>query len=48
MSEGKCDLSDVEGIIDRVVEVSVMALTGREANGRRPNERCRPPHRTPS
>ncbi|HEX4210242.1 MAG TPA: TetR/AcrR family transcriptional regulator [Candidatus Binataceae bacterium] len=26
-SEGKCDLNDVEAIIDRVVEVSVMALT---------------------
>jgi AcrR family transcriptional regulator len=34
-SEGKCDLGDVEGIIDRVVDVSVMALTGSEANGRR-------------
>ena len=34
-SEGKCDLSDVKGIIDRVVDVSVMALTGSEANGRR-------------
>jgi AcrR family transcriptional regulator len=28
LSEGKCDLSDVEGMIDRVVAVSVMALTG--------------------
>jgi AcrR family transcriptional regulator len=28
LSEGKCDLNDVEGIIDRVVAVSVMALTG--------------------
>ena len=35
-SEGECDLSDVQGVIDRVVAVSVMALTGREANGRRP------------
>ena len=26
-SEGKCDLGDVQGIIDRVVEVSAMALT---------------------
>ena len=28
LSEGKCDLDDVQGIIDRVVAVSVMALTG--------------------
>ena len=28
LSEGKCDLNDVEGIIDRVVAVSVMALAG--------------------
>jgi hypothetical protein len=26
-SEGKCDLGDVQGIIDRVVEVAAMALT---------------------
>ena len=26
LSEGKCDLNDVEGIIDRVVSVAVMAL----------------------
>ena len=31
LSEGKCDLNDVQGIIDRVVAVSVMALTGGEA-----------------
>src|SRR6202165_4597391 len=31
LSEGSCDLNDVEGIIDRVVAVSVMALTGGEA-----------------
>ena len=30
LSEGKCDLDDVQGIIDRVVAVSVMALTGGE------------------
>jgi AcrR family transcriptional regulator len=34
LSEGKCDLNDVEGIIDRVVAVSVMALMGGEANMR--------------
>jgi AcrR family transcriptional regulator len=28
LSEGKCDLDDVQGIIDRVVAVSVTALTG--------------------
>src|SRR6476661_4129338 len=28
LSEGSCDLNDVEGVIDRVVAVSVMALTG--------------------
>ena len=28
LSEGQCDLNDVHGIIDRVVAVSVMALTG--------------------
>lgn len=30
LSEGQCDLNDVEGIIDRVVQVSVMALAGGE------------------
>jgi AcrR family transcriptional regulator len=28
LSEGKCDLDDVEGIIERVVSASAMALTG--------------------
>jgi hypothetical protein len=28
LSEGKCDLGDVDAIIERVVAVSVMALTG--------------------
>jgi len=31
LSEGKCDLDDVAGVIDRLVAVSTMALTGREA-----------------
>ncbi len=31
LSEGSCDLNDVAGIIDRVVAVSVTALTGGEA-----------------
>jgi AcrR family transcriptional regulator len=28
LSEGKCDLDDVEGVIARVVDVAMMALTG--------------------
>jgi AcrR family transcriptional regulator len=31
LSEGRCDLGDVDGIIDRIVAVSVMALAGDEA-----------------
>src|ERR1700692_632008 len=31
LSEGMCDLNDVAGIIERVVAVSVMALTGGES-----------------
>jgi hypothetical protein len=31
LSEGSCDLNDVEAIIDRIVAVSVKALTGSEA-----------------
>src|ERR1700686_844556 len=31
LSDGKCDLNDVAGIIERIVVVSVMALTGSEA-----------------
>jgi AcrR family transcriptional regulator len=34
LSDGKCDLNDVQGIIDRVVAVSVMALTGGEVQGK--------------
>jgi hypothetical protein len=34
LSEGLCDLNDVEGIIERVVAVSVMALTGGEVQGK--------------
>jgi hypothetical protein len=30
LSEGLCDLNDVAGIIDRIVAVSVLALTGGE------------------
>jgi hypothetical protein len=36
LSDGVCDLDDVGGIIDRVVAVSVMALTGREAEKKVP------------
>ena len=36
LSEGKCDLDDVAAIIERVVAVSVMALTGEEARSRPP------------
>jgi hypothetical protein len=28
LSEGKCDLNDVAGIVERVVSVAVMALNG--------------------
>jgi hypothetical protein len=31
LSEGQCDLNDVQGIIDRVVSVSVMALAASDA-----------------
>ena len=31
LSEGVCDLDDVQGIVERVVAVSVMALTGEES-----------------
>src|ERR1700704_3804924 len=34
LSEGKCDLDDVEGIVERVVSVAGMGLTGREAENR--------------
>jgi len=30
LSEGQCDLNDVDGVIERIVAVSVMALTRRE------------------
>jgi AcrR family transcriptional regulator len=36
LSEGKCDLNDVQGIVDRVVAVSVMALTAGEARSKSP------------
>jgi len=36
LSDGKCDVDDVAGIIDRVVAVSVMALTMGEARSKLP------------
>ncbi len=36
LSDGKCDLDDVDGIIERVVAVAVTALAGGEAQGRTP------------
>ena len=43
LSEGKCDLDDVAGIIERVVAVSVMALTTGETPGK-PTARPAVPH----
>jgi len=37
LSEGSCDLDDVQGIIERIVAVSVQALT-EAAAGKRPSE----------
>jgi AcrR family transcriptional regulator len=34
LSEGKCDLNDVEGVIARVVDVAVMGLAGHAAAGK--------------
>jgi len=42
LSEGKCDLNDVDGMIERVVAVSVMALTNGEAAKRAPAKLLRP------
>src|SRR5712671_410480 len=36
LSEGQCDLNDVAGIVDRVVAVSVMALTGGAVQSKAP------------
>jgi AcrR family transcriptional regulator len=36
LSEGSCDLDDVDGIIERIVAVSVMALAGSEIEKRTP------------
>jgi hypothetical protein len=31
LSEGRCDLNDVTGVIERIVAVSVMALTASDS-----------------
>jgi AcrR family transcriptional regulator len=36
LSEGKCDVDDVEGIIARVVDVAVMGLSGSEPRSKAP------------
>ncbi|SHH51561.1 TetR/AcrR family transcriptional regulator [Bradyrhizobium erythrophlei] len=36
LSDGKCDLNDVQAIIERIVAVSVMALTGAETEKKPP------------
>jgi AcrR family transcriptional regulator len=36
LSEGKCDVDDVEGIIARVVDVAVMGLVGSETRSKAP------------
>jgi hypothetical protein len=43
LSEGQCDLDDVQAIIDRVVSVSVMALTGAETPARKAPARSAAP-----
>src|ERR1700726_107839 len=36
LSDGKCDVDDVDGIVARVVAVAVMGLMGKEARGKAP------------
>jgi AcrR family transcriptional regulator len=43
LSEGKCDLNDVQGIIDRVVSVSAMALSGGETPAKKAANRTAVP-----
>src|SRR5437763_7214699 len=38
LSEGKCDVGDVEGMIDRIVTVSAMALAGGKMTGKAPTK----------
>jgi hypothetical protein len=42
LSEGKCDLDDVEGIVERVVSVAVMGVMGEEAEVSVIAKRARP------
>src|SRR5450631_2459475 len=42
LSEGQCDLNDVAGIVDRVVAVSVMALTGGAVQSKSPTRPAAP------
>jgi len=44
LSEGKCDLNDVDAIVDRVVSVSVMALTGGGTPAKKTPARPAVPH----
>jgi AcrR family transcriptional regulator len=44
LSEGQCDLNDVQAIVDRVVSVSVMALTGGETPAKKAPARPSVPH----
>src|SRR5437763_1503505 len=44
LSEGQCDLNDVQAIVDRVVSVSVMALTGGETPAKKVSTRPPAPH----
>ena len=34
LSEGKCDVDDVDGVIARVVSVAVMGLTARQSESK--------------
>jgi hypothetical protein len=34
LSEGKCDIDDINGVIERIVSVSAMALTGGQVQRR--------------
>jgi MFS-type transporter involved in bile tolerance (Atg22 family) len=38
LSDGQCDLDDVDGVIARVVSVAVMALTGGETKNKTPTK----------
>jgi hypothetical protein len=42
LSEGKCDLDDVEGIVERVVAVAVMGVMGDGAEVSVAAKRARP------